>query len=226
MDWALTEARHLGHAFTITHALVEICIAEWGLRAPEALMARADELVSLAAEQFTMFEPQGMMFRGWCLTALGQEDGTALVKRSLAAFRATGSSLWVPFFLTLLADAYGKAARPKEGLACLDEAACLVEVTNERATDAEIHRVRGELLTLLQDIPAATAALRTGVEVARRQQVRLFELRAAASLARLWRDQGKRFEARDLLASICGWFTEGFDTPVLREARALLEELA
>jgi tetratricopeptide (TPR) repeat protein len=226
MDWALTEARHLGHTFTITHALVEICIAEWGLRAPEALLARADELVSLAADQFTMFEPQGMMFRGWCLTALGQEDGTALVKRSLAAFRATGSSLWVPFFLTLLADAYGKAGKPKEGLACLDEAACLVEVTNERTTDAEIHRVRGELLTFLQDIPAATAALRTGIAVARRQHVRLFELRAAASLARLWRDQGKRFEARDLLAPICGWFTEGFDTPVLREARALLEELA
>jgi class 3 adenylate cyclase/tetratricopeptide (TPR) repeat protein len=226
MEWALTKARQLGHAFTITHALVEICIAEWGLRAPEELLPRADELVSLAAEQFTMFEPQGMMFRGWCLTALGQEDGTALVKSSLAAFRATGSSLWVPFFLTLLADTYGKAGRPKEGLACLDEAARLVEVTNERATDAEIHRVRGELLTALQDIPAATVELRTGIEFAHRQQARLFELRAAASLARLWRDQGKRTEARDLLSPVYGWFTEGFDTMVLREARVLLEELA
>jgi predicted ATPase len=108
----------------------------------------------------------------------------------------------------------------------LDEAARLVEVTNERATDAEIHRVRGELLTALQDIPAATVELRTGIEFAHRQQARLFELRAAASLARLWRDQGKRTEARDLLSPVYGWFTEGFDTMVLREARVLLEELA
>jgi predicted ATPase len=102
----------LGHAFTITHALVEICISEWGLRTPGSLLALADELVALAAEQFTMFKPQGTMFRGWCLTALGQEDGSALVRRGLAAFRATGVNLWVPFYLTLLADAYAPARAP------------------------------------------------------------------------------------------------------------------
>jgi len=225
MERLLAEARRLGHAFTITHTLVEICIAEWGMRAPEALLARADELVSLAAAQFTMFEPQGMMIRGWCLTALGQEDGAALAKRGLAAFRATGSKLLVPFYLTLLADACGKAGKPEEGLACLYDAARLVEVTHEHSTDAEIHRIRGELLILLRDIPAATAALRTSVEISRRQQSRLFELRAAASLARLWRDQGKRTEARDVLAPIYGWFTEGFDAPVLKEAKLLLEQL-
>jgi predicted ATPase len=108
----------------------------------------------------------------------------------------------------------------------LDDAARLVEVTHERSNDAEIHRVRGKLLILLQDIPAATSALLTSIEIGRRQQARLFELRTATTLALLWRDQGKRTEARDLLAPIYGWFTEGFDTLVLKEAKALLDELA
>jgi predicted ATPase len=223
---ALAEARRLGHAFTLTHALVEICTAEWGLCLPAALLARADELLSLAVEQFTMFEPQGMMYRGWCLTALGQEDGTTLIKRGLAAFRATGSSLWVPFFCMLLADAYGKVGTPLEGLACLDDALRLVEVTHERSTEAEIHRVRGELFLLLQDVSAATAPFRTGIEIARRQQAKLFELRSSVSLANLWRDQGKRQQAHDLLAPVYAWFTEGFDTLDLKHARALLDELA
>ena len=89
-----------------------------------------------------------------------------------------------------------------------------------------MYRVRGKLLILLRDIPAAMSALLTSVEIARRQQARLFELRAATSLARLWRDQGKQTEGRDLLAPIYGWFTEGFDTPVLQDAKALLDELA
>jgi class 3 adenylate cyclase/tetratricopeptide (TPR) repeat protein len=225
MESTLTEARQIGHEFTTTHALVEICIAEWCMCAPETLLARANELLSLAAEQFTMFEAQGMMIRGWCLTALGQKDGALLAKRGLAAFRATGSSLWVPFYLTLLADAYGNAAKPEEGLACLDDAARLVEVTHECSNDAEMHRVRGKLLILLRDIPAATSALLTSIQIAGRQQARLFELRTAIILTRLWRDQGKRTEARDLLAPVYGWFTEGFDTPVLQDAKTLLGEL-
>jgi class 3 adenylate cyclase/tetratricopeptide (TPR) repeat protein len=220
----LAEARRLSHTFTLTAVIVEICIAEWGLRTPEDLLARADELVSLAAEQFRMFEPQGMMFRGWCLTALGQDE-TLLIKRNLAAFRATGSSLWVPFFLTLLADAYGMAGKPEEGLACLDEGADLIEVTRERCTESEMHRIRGKLLLLLQQAQGAEASLCAGIKIARRQQARLFELRAATNLAGLWRDQDKRQQAYDLLAPVYGWFTEGFDTLDLKEAKALLEQL-
>jgi class 3 adenylate cyclase/tetratricopeptide (TPR) repeat protein len=223
-EMVLAEARRLGHSFSLTAAIVEICIAEWGLRTPEGLLALADELVSLAAEQFRMFEPQGMMFRGWCLTALGQDE-TELIKRSLAAFRATGSSLWVPFFLTLLADAYGMAGKPEEGLACLDEGAGVIEVTHERCTESEMHRIQGKLLLLLRRTSAAEASLFAGIEIAQRQQARLFELRAATALARLWRDQGKRQQAHDLLAPVYGWFTEGFDTLDLKEAKALLQEL-
>jgi predicted ATPase len=196
------------------------------MRAPETLLARANELLSLAAEQFTLFEAQGMMIRGWCLTALGQEDGAVLAKSGLAVFRATGASLWVPFYSTLVADAYGNAGKPDEGLACLDDTARLVEVTHERSNDAEMHGVRGRLLILLRNIPAATSSLLASIEFARRQQARLLELRAAISLARLWRDQGKGDDARALLAPIYGWFTEGFDTPVLQDAKALLDELA
>jgi tetratricopeptide (TPR) repeat protein len=225
MAAALAEARLLGHAFTLTHALVEICIAEWDLCSPESLLVSAEELLSLA-EQFTMFEPQGTILRGWCLTALGREDETLLIKRGLAAFRATGSNLWVPFFLTLLADAYGMTGKPEEGLSCLDEAARLIEVTQERCRESEVHRVRGKLLSLLGDMSAAAGSFHFGMEIARSQQARLFELRAATGLARIWRDQGKRNEARELLAPVYSWFTEGFDTLDLTEAKALLGELA
>jgi class 3 adenylate cyclase/tetratricopeptide (TPR) repeat protein len=225
MATALAEARLLGHAFTLTHALVEICIAEWGLCSPESLLVNAEELLSLA-EQFTMFEPQGMILRGWCLTALGREDETLLITRGLAAFRATGSNLWVPFFLTLLADAYGMTGKPEEGLSCLDEAARLIEFTQERCTESEVHRVRGKLLSLLGDMSAAARSFHVGMEIARSQQARLFELRAATGLARIWRDQGKPNEARELLAPVYSWFTEGFDTLDLKEAKALLGELA
>jgi predicted ATPase len=162
---------------------------------------------------------------GLLFTALGQEGGTALVKRGLAAFRATGVNLWVPFYLTLLPDAYRNEGKPLEALACLSDAIDLIEVTHERATEAEIHRLRGELFASLQDITAATGALQSALEVARRQQARLFELRAATSLARLWRDQGREIDARNLLAPIYGWFTEGLDSSVLQSAKSLLEEL-
>jgi tetratricopeptide (TPR) repeat protein len=224
MATALAEARRLGHAFTLTHALVEICIAEWGLCSPESLLVSAEELLSLA-EQFTMFEPQGMILRGWCLTALGRGDETLLIKRGLAAFRATGSDLWVPFFLTVLADAYGMTGKPEEGLACLNEAARLIEFTQERCTESEVHRVRGKLLSLLGDMSAAAGSFHVGMEIARSQQARLFELRAATGLARIWSDQGQRNKASELLAPVYGWFTEGFDTRDLKKAKTLLNEL-
>jgi predicted ATPase len=126
----------------------------------------------------------------------------------------------------LLADAYGKAHQPKQGLTRLSEAERLIEVTEERWAEAEMHRVRGELLSATDDFDAAEASFRRAATVAQHQRAKLFELRASTSLARLWRDQGKRTEARGLLAPIYGWFTEGFDTPDLKEAKALLDELA
>jgi predicted ATPase len=131
----------------------------------------------------------------------------------------------MPFFLTTLAEAYGMA-QPEEGLAVLAEAAELVETTQERWSEAELHRRRGALFQSISKFAAAEASYYQALAVARRQSAKFWELRAATSLARLWRDRGKREEARELLAPVYGWFTEGFDTRDLKDAKALLDELA
>jgi predicted ATPase len=125
----------------------------------------------------------------------------------------------------MLAGALGNAGRPTEGLNQLNEAVRQIEATKERWSESDVHRVRGELLIAVGDAVVAEKSLYQAIGVARRQSAKLFELRAAASLARLWRDQDKRTEARDLLAPIYNWFTEGFDTPVLKDAKALLDQL-
>jgi predicted ATPase len=132
----------------------------------------------------------------------------------------------IPFFLTVLADAYGMASQRQKGLDQLAEAAKLVEATHERWAEAEIHRLRGTLLLSVNKLAAAEASYSCALEVAQRQSAKFWELRAARDLARLWRDQGRRREARDLLSPIYGWFTEGFDTPDLKETKALLSGLA
>ena len=144
----------------------------------------------------------------------------------LAALRSTGTVAFLPYWLIRLAEAYGKAQRPLEGLEHLTDAIRVIERTEEREFEAELYRVRGELLLATEDAGQAEKSFCTALETARRQSARLWELRAATSLARLWRDQGRRDEAHELLAPVYGWFTEGFGTPVLQEAKALLAELA
>ena len=136
-----------------------------------------------------------------------------------------GQKLYHPYHLALLAEAYGQAGQPEAGLTCLAEALTLVEVTEERWWEAEVYRLKGELLLRLPtpDLPQATACLHQALEVARRQQARALELRAALSLGRLWQQQGKRDQAQQLLTAIYSWFTEGFETPDLQEARIWLE---
>lgn len=129
-------------------------------------------------------------------------------------------------FLLTLAEAYGMTAQPQLGLDQLTEAAELVETTHERWIEAEIHRLRGTLLLSMHEHAAAENSYGRALEVAQRQGARFWELRAAVELARLWRDQGKRTEARDLLSPVHGWFTEGFDTRDLKDAKALLLDLA
>jgi predicted ATPase len=128
--------------------------------------------------------------------------------------------------LTSLAEAHAGLGQPVEGLKCLAEATGIIETTGERIYEADVCRVRGDLLYVTGDRAGAEQSYHQAVAVAQRQSAKLFELRAATSLARLWHDQGKRSEARDLLAPIYNWFTEGFDTPVLQQAKALLDELA
>jgi predicted ATPase len=131
----------------------------------------------------------------------------------------------IPFFLLTLADAYRMAEQPQEGLDRLAEATKLVEATHERWVDAEIHRLRGRLLQSMREHAAAENSYRHAIEVAQRQSAKFWELRATLDLARLWCDQGKRTEARDLLSPIYGWFTEGLDTRDLNEAEALLADM-
>ena len=170
----------------------------------------------------------GTFFRGWALAAQGWgADGIAQMQQAQAARRVTGVDLSRSFWLILLAEAYGGMGQAEEGLALVAEALAVINNTEERFWEAELYRLKGELLLHAADHEAeAEACFQQALAVARRQQAKSWELRAAISLARLWQRQGKHAAAHELLAPIYGWFTEGFDTPDLQEARALLDELA
>jgi len=152
----------------------------------------------------------------------------AQVHHGLITLRATGTEVLRPYFLGLLANECGKMGKAREGLALLDEALALVHKTGERWPEAELHRLKGELLLALSTDNQAEAegCLHQALAVARRQQAKSLELRAATSLSRLWQQQNKRAEAHQLLAEIYGWFTVGFDTVDLQDAKVLLEALA
>jgi predicted ATPase len=143
----------------------------------------------------------------------------------MAKFRATGGVTTLPTSLTVTAEALYRAGRPTEALKHLDQAENRIDATQERWFEAEMHRVYGECLIACDDLASAEGRFHRSLSVARRQSAKLWEIRAATSLARLWRDQGKWLEARNLLGPIYGWFTEGFDTVVLRDAKVLLGEL-
>ena len=228
-DEALVKTRQRAHAHTLALVLATAWDSDASVQSePALLLERAEELQTHCAEHgFPYFAAVASVYRGSALSALGSVDeGLALLTEGLAAYRTTGALVLVPHLLRLLADCYRRAGQPKEGLKYLDEAAALIEATQVRYQEAEMHRLRGEFLIAVGDPVAAEASFRQAIAVARRQSAKLWELRTAMSLARLRRDQGKRAEARDLLAPIYDWFTEGFDTPVLQDAKALLDELA
>jgi predicted ATPase len=180
------------------------------------------------------------MTRGWALAEQGQpEAGMRQLQQGLTAWRATGTELICPYVLAILAEVYGKQAQAAAGLAMLAEACAAVERTAERWWEAELYRLKGELLrqsagqapppAAWRPAPApetpggeAETCWQRALVIARRQQARILELRAAMSLGRLWQSQGRRADAYQLLSPVYGWFTEGFDTPDLREAQALL----
>jgi predicted ATPase len=224
---AVEEAQKLGHAFSLAIALFGACCIDWATRSHEELLARADALVAVSDEHgFLWHRAFGTVFRGWALAGGGQStEGIVLLRAGLAAFGATGAVTHVPFFLTLLADAEGMAKQRDEGLGHLAEAERLMADTEARWAEAELHRVRGELLRAGQDPAGAERCFCRAIHIAQQQSAKFWELRAAISLARLWHEQGRRKAARDLLAPVFGWFTEGSDTPVMKEAKALLDEL-
>lgn len=229
-DEALAEAQRLS-PFMRAFALRQAWYGDWAIEGAsfaETMLLSAKEVVAVSNEHgFRDPLAIGNIMRGWCLGNLGQAaEGIPLLLQGLTVCRAGGRNLMIPFFLMTLAEAYGTAAQPQEGLDRLAEAAKLVEATHERWAEAEIHRLRGTVFLSMNEHAAAEDSYRRALEVAQRQSAKFWELRAALGLARLWRDQGKRTEARDLLSPIYGWFTEGLDTRDLKEAKALLAELA
>jgi predicted ATPase len=192
-----------------------------------ALDQRAGRLVEVATEQgFAMWRAQGTIYRGWAKLKIGDvAEGISLLRSGSAAYRATGAEMWMAHYIDLLAVISEIAGQIEEGLTLSDDALQIAESTGERWIEAELNRHKGQLLLRQGHTGAAEALYRKALCIAQEQGAKLWELRAAMSLARLRRDQGLHAEARDLLAPVYNWFTEGFDTPDLREARALLDSL-
>jgi predicted ATPase len=227
---ALTLAHELSHPFSLAWARCMAAIVSQYRRDVPATYEHAEATVMLSTEQgFPLYAAYGTSLRGWALAMQGQgEEEMAQVRQGIAAVRATGAALFVPYFNALLADVAAHLGHTADGLQALAEAHTLVEQQEERWWEAEVHRLRGALLLRHPGTPQAEAEawLQRALDVARRQQAKALELRAAMSLARLWQQRGKRAEAYDLLTPIYGWFTEGFDTADLKQAKVLLETLA
>jgi hypothetical protein len=214
------------------HETVPLFATLLSLPLPEVrtTQTEAEAVVALATEQgFPFWLAEATIFVGWALAAQGRgAEGTAQIHHGLATRQAIGLELTQPVHLTMLAEAYARVGQPTEGLTVLADAWTRVDTTGERWREAELHRLRGELLLAIaaENHREVEACFRQALDIARHQQAKALELRAATSLSRLWHRQGKRQEAHDLVAPIYGWFTEGFDTADLREAKTLVEELS
>jgi predicted ATPase len=226
---ALALAQALTHPQNLAVAQYWAALLHHRRRATALVQAQAEALLTLATvQQFPLWVGHGTCWQGWVLAMQGQEEvGLAQLHQGLAIVLATGQTLTQPLHLVLFAEAMGCAGQVDEGLHLLAKALVAFETSGRGDMLTEVYRLQGELL-LHQTIPDATqaeACFQQALAIARHQQAKSWELRAAMSLSRLWQQQGKRAAARGLLAPIYGWFTEGFDTADLQEAKALLEEL-
>jgi predicted ATPase len=252
---ALSLAHQESHPFTLALTLATVAVLQQLRREGDAALEHVQASLILSTEHgFLYLRAVGTVLQGWGLANGGSvEAGMAQMREGLAALRATGAEVFRPYLLALLAEACGRAGQIEAGLDALAEALVAVDQHAERFYEADLYRLNGELLlrkyaaagfeptsTGNQKGPAASVSptgqmplhlqaetcFQRALEVARRQQAKSLELRAALSLSRLWRQQGKRSEARQLLGEVYGWFTEGFDTDDLQDAKALLDELA
>jgi class 3 adenylate cyclase/predicted ATPase len=228
-DHAIEDAREIDHAATLIHALATTPLTLIHCGNYATASAQSAEVVALADEKGALlWKAYGMMIQG-CLLALTGKASNAveMITSGIAAWRSTGATGWTPWYLSYLARAYAECGQFDDARHCIGEAMTAVETTKEKWCEADIHRIAGEIALTSPEADAAKAEahIERALEIARERQAKSWELRAGMSMARLWRDQGKRTEARDLLAPIYGWFTEGFDTLDLKEAKAVLDEL-
>jgi class 3 adenylate cyclase/predicted ATPase len=225
---ALALARNLSHHHSLALALVFAAWLHQFRREPRAAREHAEAAIAICSEQgFPLFMSMGTILRGWALGQEGRgEEGVAQMRRGLADLRATGAGLWQPTFLSLIAEADGRIGQARRGLEVLGEAMAIVDRNDERFYEAELHRLKGELLLSTPADPSgAERCFRIALEIAGRQRAKSLELRAACSLARLCAREGRRSEAHDLVAPIYGSFSEGFGMPDHQEAKALLDQL-
>jgi predicted ATPase len=229
MEHALTDAREIGHAATLMFALAWTNPIQYYCGKYAALNAQAEELVNLADEKGSAYwKAAGMCAQGLFLHQTGRaSEAVQKLHSGIAAWRSTGANLFRPTQLSWLAAAHAELGQFDDAWRCLGDAITGIETSKERWYEAEVNRIAGEVALRSPDPDAtrAEAYFERALAVARGQQAKSWELRAAMSIARLWRHQGKRDEARDFLAPIHGWFTERFDTLDLKEAKAPLGEL-
>jgi class 3 adenylate cyclase/predicted ATPase len=240
IEEAISLARRLSQPFSLAYALDFAAVLHHFRREEKLTKERAEEVISLSTEQgFALYVAHGTMLRGWALAEEGRRDeGIAEMHRGWAIWRATGAGVGQPYYLARLAELYGNLGHVEKGLAILSEALAIEQKSGDCACEAELYRLKGELLLIqagrggsstasdnIDFLSEAEACFHKSMEIARNQGTRSWELRAAMSLGRLWEGQGRKEEARRIVAGVHGWFTEGFDTKDLREANALLEEL-
>jgi predicted ATPase len=225
---ALAVAREIDHIPTLLFALSCTAVTLVCCREHAAAAANIEECIALAQEKVPFMEMFAAGWRGCVLAQTGRaSDAIQAISAAIAGMRAIGASTWGTAWLTHLALAYSELGKLGDAWRCISEAMTRIETTKERWHQPEVDRIAGEIALMSPDSDAAKAEayFERALAVARQQQAKSWELRAAMSLARLWRDQGKVQQARDLLAPVYGWFTEGFDTLDLKEAKALLDEL-
>ena len=227
---ALNDARQIDHAGTLAFALFVTTNTYFSCGDYVTAKALADQLFALADEkEMILLKTFGRLGQGCAAALTGKwADVTEMITFGLKGWRSAGATLLAPMWLSLLASARAELGQVDDAWHCLEEALTEIETRKERWCESEVNRVAGAiaLKSLEPEVAKAESYFEHALSVARQQQAKSWELRAAMSMARLWRDQGKRDEARNLLAPVYNWFTEGFDTLDLKEAKALLEQLS
>jgi predicted ATPase len=229
IERALKDAREIDQAATLMYVLNHLALTHFWTGNYAAATTHIEELIALSDEKGALFwNALGKVNQG-CLFALTGKASSAIqtLTSGITAYRSTGATQGMPFYLSILARAYAQLGEFDDAWRWIGEAMTAVETTKERASETEVHRIAGEIALMSPERDAAKAEVHfeRALAISRKQHAKSWELRAAMSMARLWRDQGKRDAARDLLAPVYGWFTEGFDTLDLKEAKALLEQL-